>query len=86
MTELKALKFGLAGGIVTAICIFVSTLAVLIVGGGYGAEYMAVLESIYGFIGYKVSVLGAFSGAIYGFIDGFILTWIFALVYNKLAG
>ncbi len=81
--KLHATKFALAGGIITAICIFFSTI-VAVISPGYGAAYIGILESIYGFLGYKATFFGAVLGAVYSFVDGFILTWIFALIYNKL--
>ncbi len=79
--KLNASKFGLAGGIVTAICVALTTLAGIF---GYFQEYNSLIVSIYGFFGYSISWLGIFIGAIYAFIDGFILTWLFAWFYNKL--
>ena len=84
MTEkLSAFKFGLAGGIITAICIFVMTISALVL-PSYAPDYSSLLIQIYGFLGYRISIFGAFLGAVYSFIDGFVLTWIFALIYNKL--
>ncbi|RLF35216.1 MAG: hypothetical protein DRM99_05095 [Thermoplasmata archaeon] len=82
--KLDSLKFGLAGGLITALCIFVTTILVVIF-QPYGMECASIIADIYGFLGYSISFFGAVLGAIYGFIDGFILTWIFALIYNKLA-
>ena len=82
-SKLNAVKFGLAGGITTAICLFLVTIMAMMK-PEYGVEFYGLLESIYGFIGYDISFLGAVLGAIYGFIDMFIFTWIFALIYNKL--
>jgi len=75
-------KFGLAGGIVTGLCVLITT--ILAIYSGIGTAWGAALIDIYGFLGYNISWLGAILGAIYGFIDGFILTWVFALIYNKL--
>lgn len=81
--KLNALKFALAGGAITALCIFVVTITGMLV-EGYAYHSTWILMEIYGFLGYKISLFGAVLGAIYSFIDGFILTWIFALIYNKL--
>ena len=80
--RLNALKFGLAGGIITGLCVLLTTLFISLT--GQGAQWFALLEDIYGFLGYDTTLFGAILGAIYGFIDGFIFTWIFALIYNKL--
>ena len=81
--DIVALKFGLAGGIVTAIYIALMTL-IAIIRPDYAITSIDLLVEIYGFIGYDVNWLGILLGAIYGFVDGFIFTWIFALIYNKL--
>lgn len=78
--KLNILKFGIAGGITTGICVAFTTIL-----GIYGLfpEYNNLIISIYGVLGYSISWVGILLGAIYGFIDGFILTAIFAWVYNK---
>jgi hypothetical protein len=79
--ELNVLRFGIAGGITTGICV-----AFLTILGVYGLfpEFNNLIISIYGFLGYSLSWIGVFLGAIYGFIDGFILTAFFAWIYNNI--
>jgi len=81
VAKLHAVKFGLACGIVSGLLIAVTTLAGIY---GYFAECNALIVSMYGFVGYSVSHLGILLGAVYGFIDGFVLGGIFAWIYNKL--
>ena len=81
--KLDAVKFGVAGGIITAICVFLVVLAEVI-WPGYASSWNNAVMSIYGPLGFSVSFFGAILGAVYSFIDGFILTWIFAVIYNKL--
>jgi hypothetical protein len=81
--KLHTFKFALAGGLITAICVFISVLAAMI-WSGYASNFMSALSSIYGPLGFSVSFLGLILGTIYAFIDGFILTGIFAWIYNKL--
>jgi len=81
MTKLNTFKFGLAGGITVAICIAFTTILGIY---GFFPEYNNLILSLYGFLGYSLSGLGVLLGAIYGFIDGFLLTVIFAWIYNKL--
>jgi hypothetical protein len=71
----------LAGGIVSAIFVAVVTIAGIF---GYFPEYTSLIVSVYGILGYSLSWLGVLLGAIYAFVDGFIFTWLFAWVYNKL--
>ena len=80
-SKLNVVKFGLAGGIVTAICMFITTLLVIYIPNL--PVLTSLLTEIYGLFGLTVSWAGAFFSLL-SFIDGFILTWIFALIYNKL--
>lgn len=82
--RLNAVKFGIAGGVITAICVIITTLAGIYgIMGGF-TVWNGLIVDIYGTLGYSVSWLGVLLGAIYGFIDGFLATLIFALIYNKL--
>lgn len=78
-TELNSVKFGLAGGIVAAFCVLFITLF-----AGYFPACANLLLEAYGRFGYGFTGFGILLGAIYGFIDGFVLTWAFAWLYNKL--
>lgn len=84
-TGLNAVKFGLALGILGALCVFLTTALGSI---GLFENYVDLsakwLYSVYGFIGYRLSFVGAILGAIYSFIDCFIIGWVFATIYNKL--
>jgi len=83
--KLDSVKFGLAAGIVTALCVALTTICALMSWfPAYTALAMPWIESIYGFLGFKISWLGVVLGAVYSFIDVFIFGWIFALIYNKL--
>lgn len=81
--KIDTIKFGIAGGLIIAICFFLITIAGII-WSGYASHSTWMLIEIYGFVGYNVSVLGAFLGAIYGFVNGFILIAVFAWIYNNL--
>jgi len=81
--RLNAWKFGLAGGILGAICILASSILMWF---GYDAAiWFALITDIYGQFGYNAATFGGtVLGMIYGFIDSFILTGLFAWIYNKL--
>lgn len=79
--KLDAVKFGLAGGIISALCVALSTILGIF---GYYPIHNSMIMEMYGMFGYSASWLGVLVGTIYGFIDGFILVWLFALIYNKL--
>jgi hypothetical protein len=81
--ELNALKFGIAWGILSAIYVFLMTLVGML-SPGYTSHFTWILMETYGLLGYSISLGGAFLGALYSFIDGFILLWLFALLYNRL--
>lgn len=78
--KLNPKNFGLAGGILFALCKVIMTSLALF--AGYGTEVMNLIVSLYP--GYTISVAGIFLGAIYGFIDGFVAFYVFAWLYNKL--
>ena len=77
---LNAKNFGLAGGILWGVSMFVMTW--LSLWFGYGNMWMELMASVYP--GYTVSVVGSFVGLVYGFFDGFIGLFIFAWLYNLL--
>ncbi len=78
--KLNASKLGSAAGILWGACLLVITLFSL--WSGYAQDFLYLLSSIYP--GYDISLGGAFIGAIYGFLDGFIGLWLFAKIYNWL--
>lgn len=75
--KLNPKSAGLAGGILWGLTVFIATLWILVKGGGYTLMKLAQF-----YIGYSVSVPGAFIGLIYGFVHGFIIGALFALLYN----
>jgi hypothetical protein len=77
---LNTKKFGVAGGLVWGLAMFITTL--LAVSSGYGAEFLGMFTSLY--FGYSISLLGSVIGLFWGFIDGFIGCYVFAWIYNKL--
>jgi len=81
--KLDSVKFGLAGGIITVICIFITELAMLI-GPGFVPSLANFFVQIYAIFGLKANLFAVIFTSILSFIDGFIFTWLFALIYNKL--
>lgn len=79
--RLSAVRFGVACGILAAIVVALTTIAGLF---GAAQAWTQLLLQCYGFIGYSISLYGIILGAIYAFIDGFILAGIFALLYNRM--
>lgn len=73
--------FGLALGVITAICMFLLGLSAI---GGYGMAYVSLIGSVY--VGYGATFLGSIIGAIWGFIEGFIFGVVFAWLYNCFVG
>jgi hypothetical protein len=76
--RLNKKALGLASGILWGLVILVSTLWVMLKGGG---ETLVLLQQFY--FGYNITLPGAIIGAIWGFVDGFICGWIFAWLYNR---
>ena len=81
--KLDAVKFGLAGGITTVICIFLTGLTALLFPATV-PSITAFFGEIYGLFGLPNNFLVLVLMSAGSFIDGFILTWIFAWIYNKL--
>ena len=80
MQQINKTALGLALGICWGASIVLTTVWVMIVGG---EEILGFLSKFY--IGYSVSLFGAFVGMIYGFIDGFIYGFCLAWFYNLFA-
>jgi hypothetical protein len=79
--RLDALKFGLAGGILGGVVMFLMTVWMMYIPSP--TNKFLIME-IYGLFGYDVTWLGAVIGAVYGFVDSFIFFGVFAWLYNKL--
>ena len=77
--DVKALA--LTSGIVWGAAIFLSTLWLIVF--GFHGELMQKLDHFY--FGYDVSVVGAFIGLAWGFVDGLVCGAVFAWLYNRLA-
>lgn len=75
-------NFGMAGGIMFGLVMFLTTL--FSIWTGYGKEFLNLMTSIYP--GYSISWGGSIVGAIYGFIDCFVWLYLFGLLYNWLEG
>ncbi|MDD5109305.1 MAG: bacteriophage holin [Candidatus Omnitrophica bacterium] len=77
--KLNVRAFGLAGGILWSVSMFVLTwLGIL----GYGSKEAALIAKSY-YIGYSVTPIGSLIGTAYGFFDAGIGCFLFALLYNK---
>ncbi len=75
---------GLSLGILSALFVALLTLAAMYgVAGGFPV-WVELMEGTYGFIGYSISWLGVLLGALYGFIDGFVLGALGSCLYNRL--
>lgn len=78
--RISALKFGLAGGIVWGLVMFVMT--VISHFTGYGMFWLAQWMDLY--FGYDISLFGAVIGLLWGFVEGFLGLFLVAFVYNRL--
>jgi len=78
--EINALKLALSTGIVGAIFVFLTTLLGIF---GYSNAAGAFASTVWGSLGYSVTLAGSFVGAILGFVYAFVLIWIIIMLYNK---
>jgi len=76
--KLKVLPFALALGVICGIGLFVTHMLALY--ASYGTSWIALIQEVYPY--YELTLGGAFLGALYCFIDGFIGGLIFAGLYN----
>jgi hypothetical protein len=80
--RLNTKAFAFTCGILWGATVMLATWWLLIF--GYHGQVMSNLDHFY--IGYTFSYPGAVVGAIWGFLDGLVCGFIFAWLYNKLAG
>ena len=79
--KLNVKALALTSGIMWGLTVFVATLWLIV--GGYSGHFIRLLDHFY--FGYRFSVLGAFIGLVWGFVDGLICGAVFGWLYNKLA-
>jgi hypothetical protein len=74
-------RVAVAGGLMWGGLMAVCTVAALLF-TGYSSSFLTVMASIYP--GYTISVSGIVVGAVYGFFDVFLGTYIFWWIYKAL--
>jgi len=81
--KLNTLKFGIAGGIIGVVSVLLAEVFLWI---KYVPYYNNLMQNVYGTIG--LTTLGVlkiiFISAIVAFVFSFLMTWLFAWIYNKL--
>ena len=80
--RLNVKAFALTAGILWGAAVCLATLWLLAF--GYQGQLISTLDHFY--LGYSYSVVGAFIGLFWGFVDGLIGGAVFAWLYNKIAG
>ena len=80
MNKLSPNALGVAAGVLWAAYAFLCGIIAMF---GWGVALVDALSSLY--IGYGPSIPGAFLGAVWGFIDGYIAGFVIAWLYNKLS-
>ncbi len=81
--KINALKFAIAAGIWLGLGAVLWTIGALIGIPGV-KDFANFLIPFYGPWGYSVSVIGIFTGAVMGFVEGFVHFGFLALLYNWL--
>lgn len=81
MLHIDALRFGIAGAIVSGFFIFGLTLIAYV--SGIGRELLMVFMNL--FPGFEINLLGALVGALYAMVAGFFKLYFLAFIYNLLA-
>lgn len=83
-SKLDKLAFATALGIVAGMAVFVATIFLILKGGNVIGPNLNLLGQY--FIGYTVSIKGAFIGFGYSFLWAFIFGWLFAYLRNFFTG
>lgn len=78
--KMDKFSFATALGSVSGILAFLATIFLVIKGGEVVGPNLQLLGQY--FVGYSVTVKGAFIGMIYSFIYGFLFGWLFAYIRN----
>lgn len=78
--RIDKLGFAVATGSVSGLLIFIATIWLIIKGGDVIGPNLHLLGHY--FIGYSVTVKGAFLGMVYSFVWGFLFGWLFAYLRN----
>ncbi len=73
---------GLVVGIISGFALFLATIWLILKGGDIVGPHLALLGQF--FIGYQVSISGAFIGFVYGFLSGFIFAYSTSYIYNAI--
>jgi len=81
-SRMDKLALATAAGSVSGLLFFLSTIWLVIKGGDVVGPYLELLSQY--FIGYTVTVRGAFMSFGYAFIWGFLFGWLFAYLRNLL--
>ena len=80
MNKLQPLALGVGVGVLWAAYVFIAGIAAM---NGWGTALVDVFGSLY--IGYNASIAGAFIGAMWALVDGFIAGAVIAWIYNGIA-
>ena len=78
--RIDKLAFAVATGFVSGLLFFMATLWLVLKGGEVVGPHLRLLSQY--FVGYTVTVKGAFVAAGYGFLWGFLFGWLFAYLRN----
>ena len=83
-SRMDKLAFATAIGAVSGLTIFVMTMWLVLQGGDVVGPHLQLLNQF--FVGYSVTIQGAFVGTAYSFSWGFLWGWIFAYFRNFFMG
>jgi protoporphyrinogen oxidase len=78
--RLDKLAFGVAVGAVSGLLVFLATVWLIVKGGDVAGPTLSLLGQY--FLGYTVTIKGAFIGSGYAFVCGFLFGWLFAYLRN----
>ena len=80
--RLDSAALGLAVGSLSGLIVFLATVFLVLRGGRVVGPNLALLGQF--FVGYTVTLPGAFIGLAYGFVTGFVIGWSISFLRNSL--
>jgi hypothetical protein len=80
--RLNSHVLGFVTGVIAALIIFVATNWLVLKGGKTVGPHLALLGQY--FLGYRVTFLGSFIGAVYAFVCGYVAGALVGWIYNRV--
>jgi hypothetical protein len=82
VARLNANMLGIVAGLLSGLILFLATIILVVKGGPSPGRHLVLLSQY--FIGYEITVVGAFVGFLYASLLGYIAGYVVGKIYNRL--